>query len=152
MFAEQLQLFDCRGTVYVGGNQQRAPALFLEPQRQFAGLRRFSRPLQTDEHDHRRRCVGELQARLRRTARRAKQCDEFVVDDLDDRLRRRQRFENVGADGAFLNASDEGLGRRKGDVGFKQGYADFAQRFVDFALGYPASAAEAIEDRAQPFT
>ena len=74
------------------------------------------------------------------------------MNDLEDRLRRRQRLQNVGADGSFFNASDEGLGRRKSDVGFKQRYADFAQRFVDFALGYPASAAEAIEDRAQPFT
>ena len=63
LLAERLELLDGGRTVDVGGDEQRAPALFFEPQREFAGLRRLAGALQTDEHDDRRRRVGELQAR-----------------------------------------------------------------------------------------
>ena len=134
LLAERLQLLDRGRTVDVGGDQQRLRALLFQTQRELAGLRRLTRALQTDQHDDRRRRVGELQARLRA----AEQLDQLVVDDLDDRLRRRQRFEDVCADRLLFDASDERLGARKRDVGLEQRDANFAQRLVDVAFAETA--------------
>ena len=64
LLAKRLQLFDGGGAVDVCGDQQAAPPLFLQAQCQLPGLRRLARALQTDQHDDRRRRVGELQTRL----------------------------------------------------------------------------------------
>ena len=58
-----------------------------------------------------------------------------------NRLRGRQRFEDVRADGPFSDARDEVLGRRQRDVGLEQGDANLAQRLVDFAFGDLTSSA-----------
>ena len=93
-------------------------------------MRRFARALQADQHDDRRRRVGELQTRLRA----AEQFDQFVVDDLDDRLRRRERRQDVGADRLLLIALTNSLAADKRNVGLKQRDAHFAQHFVDVTL------------------
>ncbi len=77
--------------------------------------------------------------------------DEFVVNDLDDRLRRRQRRQHVGADGLFLDGVDEFFGDRKVDVGFEQRDAHFARDLVDVRFRQPAAVAKALEDRAEAF-
>jgi hypothetical protein len=81
LLAEHLQLLDCCRTIHVCCNQQRTPPLFLEAQREFPGLRRFSRSLQSDQHNDRRRGIGELQTTLRGGARRTEQVDELGVND-----------------------------------------------------------------------
>ena len=94
------------------------------------------------------RSIGEVQPRSARAARRPEQRHQLVVDDLENRLRRRQRFEDVCADRPLFDARDERLGRGERDVGLEQRDADFAQRLVDFAFAYLAAAAQAVEDRA----
>ena len=70
------------------------------------------------------------------------------MNDLEDRLRGRQRLEDVGSDGALFDARDERLGRSQRNVRLEQRDPDFAQRFVDLALGDPPPSAQAIENRA----
>ena len=65
--------------------------------------------------------------------RRPEQLDQLVVNDLEDRLRRRERLEHVRADRAFLDARDERFGGTERNVGLEQRDANFAQRFVDVA-------------------
>ena len=67
------------------------------------------------------------------------------MHDRQDRLRRRQRFENVRADGFFLDSRDEGFGGRKRDVGLEQRDPNLAQRVVDLALGNLTFSAQALE-------
>ncbi len=79
---------------------------------------------------------------------RAEHRDQLVVDDLDDRLRGRERLEDVGADGLLFDARDERFGRSKRNVGLEQRDADFAQRFVDVAFAESPATAQALENRA----
>ena len=141
LLAQRLQLVDRRRAIDVGGNQQRTPPLLLEAQGELSGLRRLSGSLQADQHDDRRRRVGELQTAAGRGAGRPEKLDELRVNDGKNRLRGRQRFQDVGADRPLSDARDEVLGRSQRDVGFEQGDANFAQGLVDFAFGYLTSSA-----------
>jgi hypothetical protein len=100
--------------------------------------------LQADEHVDRRRRIRELQARFRA----AEQIDELVVNDLDDRLTRRERLQHVGADGALFDRVDEIFGNREVDVGFEQRDAHFAQYLSDVRLGETAAIRQPIENSA----
>ena len=144
LLAERLELIDRGGTIHVGRDQQRAPALLFQPQRELARVRRLAGALQPDEHVHGRRRVAVREPR--RGA--AHQLDELVVDELDDGLRRRQRGEHVGADRALFDARDELFGDRERDVGFEQRDADFAQYLSDVRLGESAAVRQPVEDRA----
>ena len=63
--------------------------------RQLGGRRRLARALQPDQHDDRRR----VRRRGQPVPAAPEQLDELVVDDLDDLLGRRERLEDVLADG-----------------------------------------------------
>ena len=110
-------------------------------------MRRLSGALQADHHVDRRRRVGELQTRFRAAHER----DELVVDDLDDRLRGRQRGEDVGADGFFLDRRHELFGNGKVHVGFEKRDANFARDVVDVGFRQRAATSQTLEDRAEPF-
>src|SRR5579884_372277 len=148
LLAERLQLRDRGGTIDVRSNEQRAPALLFQAKRELAGLRRLARTLQPNEHDDRRRRVRELQTGLGTP----EQIDEFVVDDLHDRLCRRKRCRDVGADRFFFDAADELFCRGQRNVGLKQSDAHFAHHFVDVVLTKAASAGQTRENRVQPVT
>ena len=68
----------------VGGDKQGRVAVPLQPRRQLASERCFTRTLESEEHDHGRRSLGEAKA----TRFASEDGDEFVVDDLDYLLRR----------------------------------------------------------------
>ena len=128
--AERLELRDGSRTIHVGGDEQRPPPLLLQAQGHLRGMGRLPGALQPDEHDHRRRRVGELQP----GSRSAHQRHELVVNDLDDGLRRRQRREHAGADGLLLDPRDERLRDGQIDVGLQQRDAHLAHHVVDVGL------------------
>jgi hypothetical protein len=68
------------------------------------------------------------------------------VDDRENRLRRRQRLENVRTKRALFDARDERLGCGECDVGLEQRHANLTQRVVDFRVAYAATPAQAVED------
>ena len=76
----------------------------------------------------------------------AEQLDQLVAHDLDDLLPRRQRLEDVLADGLLADALDEALDDLEVDVGFEEGHAHLAEGLVDILLRQPAVAAEPVED------
>ena len=115
LLAERLQLRDRGRPVDVGGDEQRPPSLLFEPKRELARMGRLAGTLPADEHDRRRGRVAEEQSRLRAAHER----HQFVVDDFDDGLRRRERGQHVGADRLFLDGVDELFGDGEVDVGFE---------------------------------
>ena len=60
---------------------------------------------------------------------------QFVVNDFDDLLARRNRFGNRLTRRLILNRFDEITSNGKGNVGLKQGNADFAQGGFDVFFG-----------------
>ncbi len=129
--AEDLELLDGVRPLEVGRDQQRGIALRLQPQRQLAGQRGLTRALQAGQHDHRRRHLGEAQPpRLA-----AEDLDQFLVNDLDDLLRRVERLGDLDAAGPFPHVGDEVPDHGERDVGLEQGDPDLPARRVDVCLG-----------------
>lgn len=73
----------------------------------------------------------------------AEDVDEFVVDDLDDLLRRVERTGDLGALGPLLDPADEVPDHRQRDVGLEQRQPDLARGGVDIGVGQSAFAAQA---------
>ncbi len=90
--------------------------------------------------------VGGWDAMAQPVPRAAEQLDELIVDDLDDRLARRQRLEDVLADGLFADAVDEALDDLEVDVGLEEGDAHLAEGLDDILLRQPAESAEPVEN------
>ena len=67
------------------------------------------------------------------------------LHDLDDHLAGVDVLDDLGADGALLDALHEVLDDLVVDVGFEQGHAHLAHGHVDIVLGDPAAAGEAAE-------
>src|SRR5262249_14220941 len=117
---------------------QRRVALALEPARQLAGERRLTRALQTRQHDHGRRVLGEPYApRLA-----AQDVDQLVVYDLDDLLGGVERLGHLRAAGPLFDLRDEVLDDGQRHVGLEERDADLARRGVDVGLGQLALAAQ----------
>ena len=101
--AVDLELVDGVGALEVGGDQQRAVALLLEPQRELGGQRRLAGALEAGQHDHRRRGLREAQP----AGLAAEDRDELLVDDLDDLLGGVERPADLLAAGPLLDRGDE---------------------------------------------
>ena len=86
--AEDLQLFDGGRAIDIGRHQIGPAALALEHRGQFTRGRRLAGSLQTGHHDDDR--LTAIEADLFRTA--AKQCNQFLMDYLDDLLAWREAF------------------------------------------------------------
>ena len=72
------------------------------------------------------------------------------MDHADQRLPRRQRADDIGADSLVANRGDEILDDRQRDVGLEQREAHFAQRILDVGVGQPRFAAQLLHDAAEP--
>jgi hypothetical protein len=101
--AHDLQLGHRVGALEVRRHEQRGVALLLEPVAELARERRLTGALQADQHDDRRRVLGELD----RTGRPAEDRDELLVDDLDDLLARVERLMHLGAEGPLAHLGGE---------------------------------------------
>ena len=133
------------GPVDVDGDHHRVVLVLGEPAGEFGGRGRFARALEADDHNDRRRLIGEAQA----GGMRAEELDELFVDDLDDLLRRVEGGEDFLAERFFLDRLDEALDHFEVDVGFEEGDADFAQGGFHVLRGEFALAAQVFEDPLQ---
>ena len=141
LLADDFELRDGGRTVDVIGHEQRALALLLEREAELADRRRLAGALQARHHDDRRRLRAHVDAALRAAHERR----EFLIDNLDDDLRRRQRLEDFLADCAFLDRLDEVLDDLEIDIGFEERHADFPHRLVDIVLRQLAMTAQLLE-------
>ncbi len=72
------------------------------------------------------------------------------MNHAHQRLARRQRADDVRADGLGAHGGDEVLDDRERDVGFEQREAHLAQRVLDVFVGQPRLAAQLLHDAAEP--
>ena len=142
LLRQRLQLFDRGRTVDVGADHHHLLlALFLQVLGELGDRGGLARALQAGHQDHRRRRHVEVEV----AGGRAHHRGELVAHDLDQRLARGQRLQHFLADRAHLDALDQRLHDRQGDVGLEQGDADFARGLADVLLGQAAAAAQALD-------
>ena len=94
------------------------------------GRGRLAGTLQADHQDRH----GRYGVEIDRVGIGTEHGDEFVVDELDDHLAGRHRFQDFAADSLFPDLVDERLDDVQRHVGFKQRAADFAHGFRDVGL------------------
>ncbi len=144
--ADHVQLVDGRRAVDVRRDEQGLAPLLLEPQRQLAAERGLARALQAHDHHHGLALVLRLrriQVQLARGA--AQQRGQFLVDDPDHLLRRRERAQHVLPEGLVADPAHEVLGDVVIDVGLEQGQAHLAERVLDVVLGQTVGALQLLE-------
>ena len=142
LLAERLELVDRRRTVDVRRGQQRVLALPLEVTRELGRRGGLARALQAHQHDDR----GRMGRHGEPVPGAAEQVDQLVAHHLDHVLPRRQRLENVLADGLLADAVDEPLDDLEVDVGLEEGEAHLAEGLDDILLRQPAVSAEPVEN------
>ncbi len=103
--------------------------------------------LEADHQDDDRRNGVEVEV----GHRAAQHLDQVVVDDLDDHLARRDRADDIGADGLGTDRIDEVADDRQRHVGFEQGGANLAQGRVDVSFGERPAPPQLVEYVAQTF-
>ena len=140
--ADDLELVNGGRAIDVAGHQQRPAALTLfKIPCQLGDVRRFTRALQADKHDDRRRRVGHANAALPA----AHQGTQLVVDDFDDLLRRRQAFQNILAHCLFADAGDKILDHAEVDVSLEQRHANLAHGCFNVALSQTPARTQVFE-------
>ena len=139
--ANNLKLLDRSGPIDIISHKERALALFLQHESKLAGRGRLSRSLKTRKHDDGRRIRTDVETALRPTHQRG----EFLIDDLDNGLCRRERIEHLLPDGSLLDALHKVLDDLEIDVCFQQRHAHLAHRLVHVVLGQLAVPAQLLE-------
>ena len=139
--AKRSQLVGSGGTVDVARGEQRRAALLLEQVCQLYSRRGLTGALQAHEHND----VGNAVAKDELALGGAEHLGELVEHDLDDVLRRRQRFHDLGGHAALLGLGDKLLDDLKVDVGLEQRHANVAHGRGDIDLGQLALAAQAVK-------
>jgi hypothetical protein len=139
--ADNRQLLNRRRATHIGRHHQWVPALPSEPQPQLAARRRFARTLEAQQKDDTRCWRVFRQSALSL----AKQRQQFVPDDLDDLLDRRQALEHRLVRRLVPNAIDERLDDLEVDVRLEQRQADFPQRGLYMLVGQAHLAPEGRE-------
>ena len=81
----------------------------------------------------------------------AEQCAQFVADDLDDLLIRRELHHDFGADGFGADVGEEFVGYVDVDVAFEEGVANFGEGGVQVLVGELALAAKILEGALELF-
>ena len=141
LLAQHLELLDSRRSIDIGRNEQRFLSLLLERKAELSRRGRLARALKSRHHDDGRRHRRDIEAALRA----AHEFREFLVDNLDDDLRRCQGIEHILPDGAFLHLLDEILDDLEIDVGFEECHAHLAHRLVYVVLRQLAMSAQLLE-------
>ena len=146
LVADDLQLLHRVRALQVSRDEHRRVLLADEPLRELAREGSLTGALETDEHDHRRRALRELQlARFVTT----EDVHEFVVDDLHDLLRRVERPAHLVAQGALAHVRGELLDDGQCDVGLEQRATDLADGAVNVGgreLALRAQIAERVDE------
>ena len=139
--AVDLELGHGVGALQVGGDQQRAVALALEPLGQLARQRGLTGALQAGEHDHRRRVLGQLMRRV--SPPRMLTSSSLTI--LTTCWPGFSASRDLLAEGAFLHVGGELAHHGHGDVGVEQGTPDLAHGGIDVGLGQASLAAQVLE-------
>ena len=123
-------------------HQDFAFILFGDEFRQLGCRGGFTRPLQADHHKDNRR------HRLKRKRLGcAQHIDEPIIDDFDDLLARRNRFQNLRANRFRAQLIKESARHRQSYIGFQKGGTNFAKRRIDVFFRQRAAAAQAVKNR-----
>ena len=138
---ERGQLVGSGGTVDVARGEQRRAALLLEQVGQLYGRCGLTGALQTHEHND----VGDAVAKDELALGGTEHLGELVEHDLDDILRRRQRFHDLGGHAAFLGLGDKLLDDLKVNVGLEQRHANIAHGRSNIGLGQLTLAAQTVK-------
>ena len=134
------ELLAGRGAIDVHRDQHGAVPAFLQPCGQFACGGGFARSLKSGHQDNRRR---RAEPQLGGIA--AQDLDQFIVNDLDYLLRRRERRHYFLANRFCLDLVNELLDHFEVDVRLQQRHADFLKRLLDVFLAQLALAAQVLE-------
>jgi len=123
------KLLHGRGPVNVRRYQIDSFLLCQKP-RQFGGRRRFTAPLQTNQHDGR----GNPGTEFDMGALAAHQFHQTVMHNLDDLLTGRDAFQNILADRPAADILDKILDDLEIHIRFQKRHADFLERHIDAFL------------------
>ena len=145
--ADRLQLLYRGWAVYIASGEQRALALLLHVACELCAVRGLARALQADEHHDARQLRGDVELLVLS----AHQLAQLLVDDLDDHLRRGERFEHVRARGLLRDVLYKVLDDLVADVRLQQRHAHLAHRVLHIGGGQAAFAAQLFESRIQFF-
>ena len=140
-----LQLIDGSGTVDITGRQQRVFALLFHISGQFRTVGGLAGALQAHQHHE----AGRLRRDVDLLIVRAHEGHELFVDDLDDLLRRVQRFQDIRAHGPFRHVLGKVLDDFIADVRFQKCQTHFPHRFLDVGIGQPALASQLFKSLGQ---
>ena len=140
--AVDLELVDRVGPLQVAGDQQRALALLLEPERELGGERRLAGALETGEQDDRRAASWRSAAG---GSRRRGSSTSSSLTILTICWAGFSAWLTSSPRARSLTAADELLDHRQRDVGLEQRDPDLARGGVDVGLGEPTLAAQVLE-------
>ena len=145
LLCQRLQLFDCRRTINVGRNHQHFFLVLLTQElTELAHAGCFTGTLQARHQYHRWRLRSQIQGLVLFAHRR----NQFVTDDFDELLPRRQALINFMTNRFLFYAIDKLTHYRQGDVRLQQRHAHFAQR-IFYVVFSEASTATDIAQRAR---
>ncbi len=140
----------CRTVDVERGHQRLLALLVLQQLGDLGGAGGFTRTLQADHHHHGGRIDVQIEWRRFTVGLFAAQhLHQLVIDDLDDLLARRHRFEHFLPNGALGYAVDEFLGDGQRDICFQQGNAHFAHCVAHVLFAQRPAAAQAVKDIVQ---
>ena len=143
----RLQLFDGGRAVHVGRDGEH---LLASPLDQVLGQlgrgRGLAGALQAGHQDDRRRLRGEVELG---DAIAHGRC-ELAADDADQRLARRQRAHDLGAERALLHPGDEVADDRQRHIRLEERDAHFAHHVLDVVFGDARLATHRLDEAAQP--
>jgi len=108
----------------------------------------FSRALEADEKDHRRRLRLELEARRLASAQERRQ---LIADDLHDLLPRRQALQDLFTRRLRPNAGEQRADDPDVHVGLEKSHPDLAEGPLEDLLGDPRLPAQGVEDASEAF-
>ena len=144
LFAKHRQLLLRGGPLYVERGHQRLLApLLAHIFGKLGRARRLARALQADHHHDDRR-LGLQHDVLVPLA--AKHLDQFVIDDLDHLLSRRDRAQHVLPDRLFGDRIDEAANDRQCDVGFEESDPHLAHGVAHVLLAQRAAPFQPVEN------
>src|SRR5579885_749585 len=115
---------------------------------ELGNCRGFTGALQANEHDDGGRRASVVEPGFAVDA--AQHFDEFFMNDFDDLLSGREAFQYLGANGAFLDASNKLLDHLEADIGLQERLTHLAHGLVYVTFGESSFAAQALKHRIQP--
>ena len=128
--AELGQLVNRRRTINVRRNQVGLVPVITQIDRKFAGRGRFTRALESHQHDRHRPRALEIQLLMTR----AHQFGELLIDDFYNLLPRRQTGQNILPQRPGLNIRNELFNNPEMHIRLQQRHAHFAEAFFDVAF------------------